>query len=212
MADASIEVRDLALLDIPAAAALLGRGMRDNPLHRRAFGENPARREADLAGLFAGVLPRTLREGTILGAFTGGRLDGVCAMVAPGRCRLTIVERARLAPRLLAALGPARLAALLRWTGAWERRDPAEPHWHLGPVGVERERQGQGVGSALLAEFVRRTAGTSTWLETDKSENVKFYQRFGFVVIREEPVLGTPGWFMRRAAGGLEQSAGGPHI
>jgi GNAT superfamily N-acetyltransferase len=212
MADAPIEVRELAPADISAAAALLGRGMRDNPLHLRAFGENPVRREADLAGLFAAILPRALREGKILGAFTDGKLEGVCAMVAPGRCRLTIIERAGLAPRLLTRLGPSRLAALLRWTGAWARQDPAEPHWHLGPVGVERERQGHGIGSALLADFVRRNAGASAWLETDKAENVTFYQRFGFVVAREEPVLGIPGWFMRRAAGGLEQSAGRPHI
>jgi hypothetical protein len=41
------------------------------------------------------------------------------------------------------------------------RRDPTEPHWHLGPVAVDSHLQGQG------------------------SDNVRFYQRFGFTVVAE---------------------------
>jgi len=36
------------------------------------------------------------------------------------------------------------------------------------------------------------------YLETDKRENVRFYERFGFEVIAREPVIGVPNWFMRR--------------
>ncbi len=37
-----------------------------------------------------------------------------------------------------------------------------------------------------------------SYLETDKLENVGFYQKFGFRVIEQAPVLGIPNWFMSR--------------
>lgn len=38
------------------------------------------------------------------------------------------------------------------------------------------------------------------YLETDKAVNVTLYERFSFVVIGQEEVLGVPNWFMRRPA------------
>ena len=35
-----------------------------------------------------------------------------------------------------------------------------------------------------------------SYLEADKSENARFYERFGFTVIAEPKVLGAPNWFM----------------
>jgi hypothetical protein len=36
------------------------------------------------------------------------------------------------------------------------------------------------------------------FLETDKPENVRIYERFGFAVTAESEVLGLPNWFMSR--------------
>jgi hypothetical protein len=44
--------------------------------------------------------------------------------------------------------------------------------------------------------------GEAAYLETDKPENVRFYERFGFEVVGEEEVLGVPNWFMIRPARG----------
>ena len=57
-----------------------------------------------------------------------------------------------------------------------------------------------GIGSQLMEEFARAhgPARDVAYLETDKPENVIFYERFGFEVIDEAVVLGTPNWFMRR--------------
>ena len=41
-------------------------------------------------------------------------------------------------------------------------------------------------------------AGDLGYLETDKAENVRLYERHGFEVVDEAPVLGVPNWFMRR--------------
>mgnify|MGYP002399645183 CR=1 FL=1 len=36
------------------------------------------------------------------------------------------------------------------------------------------------------------------YLETDRPENVEFYQKFGFSVRAEETLIGTPVWYMWR--------------
>jgi hypothetical protein len=196
----AIEVRELAPAEMDLAAEVLARGMRDNPLHVQAFGPDPESREQTLTKMFQGVLPLYGPKGLILGAFAGETLAGVCGMVRPGRCQPGPGERLRLLPGLASGSGVGGAARLLSWTGAWSRLDPPEPHWHLGPVGVERHLQGQGIGSALLREFLVRIDGdrSAAYLETDKRENVRFYERFGFTVQVEAPVLGVPNWFMIR--------------
>jgi len=89
---------------------------------------------------------------------------------------------------------------VLRWVGEWARRDRSEPHWHLGPVAVDSHLQGQGIGAAMLAQFCARVndCDALSYLETDKSDNVRFYQKLGFRVIEEAAVLGIHNWFMSR--------------
>jgi predicted N-acetyltransferase YhbS len=82
----------------------------------------------------------------------------------------------------------------------WAKRDPDEPHVHLGPVAVDVHLQGQGIGSLMMEQHCRQldAAGEVGYLETDKLENVRFYERFGFEVVGEAPVIDVPNWFMRR--------------
>ena len=51
-----------------------------------------------------------------------------------------------------------------------------------------------------MAEHSRRldAAGQVGYLETDKAENVSFYERFGYETLGEQEVIGVPNWFMRR--------------
>jgi GNAT superfamily N-acetyltransferase len=195
-----VAVRELGAGHLAEAANVLGRGMRDNPLHVRAFGgDDDARREAVLARFFLPLLRQYLAKGAVLGAFDADRLVGVCGMVQPGRCQPTVAEKLRLLPSVVRA-APGSMLAIHRWTGEWARRDPARAHWHLGPVAVDREIQGRGIGSAMLTEFCRRVDALSAmaYLETDKPENVTFYERHAFEIMRQGPVLGMPNWFMIR--------------
>jgi predicted N-acetyltransferase YhbS len=89
---------------------------------------------------------------------------------------------------------------VIQWFGRWCHLDPDEPHVHLGPIGVAPQLQGQGVGTALMRCYIEhlereKAAG---YLETDRSENVEFYKRFGFVLRHEETVIGIPTWYMWR--------------
>ena len=186
--------------DVPAAVGVLARGMRDNPIHVAAFGPDAERRERLLARMFATMWRHWDTEHALC-ARRGGEIVGVCGRLAPGKCRLTALQSIEATPAILAA-GPRTTVRTLRWVGAWGKRDPAERHEHLGPVAVDSHLQGLGIGSAMLAVHaealdIQRLTG---WLETDKAENVRLYERFGYAVVEQAEVLGVPNWFMRRAA------------
>ncbi len=209
----SIMVRLIEATEARAAADVLGRGMRDNPLHVSAFGESLAFRESALAGVFrAFVAIEVATKGQVLGAFKDKTLVGVCGMMRPGCCQLLPSERMALLPKLLWNCGFRGTGRLLSQFGNWSKHDPHEPHWHLGPVGIERELQGQGIGSLLLREFCRLVDSEkmTAWLETDKEVNVSFYRKHGFEVVGEDIVNGVRNWFMARKArplGTAQQSA-----
>jgi GNAT superfamily N-acetyltransferase len=61
-------------------------------------------------------------------------------------------------------------------------------------VGVDPERQGQGVGSAIIREGLALADRESRpcYLETSEPRNLAFYQRLGFVVL-QEAILGRGG-------------------
>jgi len=62
---------------------------------------------------------------------------------------------------------------------------PEEPHWYLAMIGVDPARQGQGYGSAILKESLRRCDqdGVPAYLESSNPKNVPLYERHGFEVM-----------------------------
>jgi ribosomal protein S18 acetylase RimI-like enzyme len=67
-----------------------------------------------------------------------------------------------------------------------------DPHWYLMILGVEPERQGQGIGSALISPTLARADadGLPCYLETAKEQNLAFYRRHGFEVRHEDDIPG----------------------
>jgi ribosomal protein S18 acetylase RimI-like enzyme len=196
----NVEIRELSDGETLAAARVLGRGMRDNPMHIQVFGPNADKRERALSLMFAPVLRQQVRKGIVLGALISGELIGVTGMVPPKCCQLTIPEKIAILPALLRGSGLKSTLRVLEWTGDWSRNDSKITHWHLGPVGIDRHFQGQRIGSSLMNVFCQRIDNqkSAAYLETDKEENVTFYKRFGFKVVDEHSVLGIKNWFMIR--------------
>lgn len=195
-----LEVVDLGRADFREAVAVLARGMRDNPVHVAAFGPDSEHRRQVLERLFAALF-ETMDAQQPIGLREGARLVAVTGVAPPGRCQPTPRQALDMAPAILAA-GPRAAARTARWVRAWAAHDPADTHVHLGPLAVDADLQGQGIGSRLLAEHCRRLdrSGEVGYLETDKRENVSFYARQGFETVGEAVVLATPCWFMRRPA------------
>jgi ribosomal protein S18 acetylase RimI-like enzyme len=183
-----------------AAARVIARAFLDNPLNLAVVSRGDARRRerCNAAGARL-VLPVARRHGDVLGARLSDDLCGVLLAARPGGHPLPappLAERLR----CLWAQGW-RVAA--RWARVFEALEavhPPEPHWYLGTLGVVPERQGRGVGGALLDRWVERVEsdGVPLYLETDRSRNVSFYERRGFVVLHEIRVLDVPVWCMQR--------------
>jgi GNAT superfamily N-acetyltransferase len=197
-----IAIRELREHDLSSAVGIVARGMRDNPLHIAALGEDAELRGQRLIRLFTVALPLVFSKGHVLGAFDDGTLVGIAGMVAPGQCQPSFMEKLAFMPRLVPAVGGGAFTRVGRWMGAWAQHDLRQPHWHLGPVAVDAHLQGTGIGSRLMKEYCARLDRTHVagYLETDKESNVRFYERFGFQTIGSTPVLNTPNWFMKRTA------------
>ncbi len=193
-----VEVGELAPHELWPAVQMLSRAFRDNPLPVAVFGQNPERRRKALERYFSTWVP-TL--GWIpLCARRNGWVTGLVGIAPPGRCRLGPWRFTRLALAVARGGGPRSVPRALTIASLWEKWDPAQGHWHLGPVGVEPSLQGMGIGSQMLERFCyyMDSLRALAYLETDKPENVRFYERFGFRVIGEEEALGITHWFMAR--------------
>jgi ribosomal protein S18 acetylase RimI-like enzyme len=198
----ALEIGALGPADAGAALDLLSRGMRDNPLHVAVFGEEVELRRRRIRRVFAGAFDAMGWQANMLAARDAeGTIVGLCGALPPGRCQMDLGQQLRVMPRMFAN-GPRVTARAVRWLGIWGKRDPEERHWHLGPVAVDAHLHGRGVGSKLMEVFRAQmdAVGEAAYLETDKPENVRFYERFGFEVVGEEEVLGVPNWFMIRPA------------
>ena len=195
-----VTVRELERGELSTAAELLGRGMRDNPINVRAFGQDAEQRRRALTRFFKPVLRGAYRRGSVFGAIFGETLVGVYVAAPPGRCQPNLLEKLRVFPSVFLGNAFATSLRVMRWAGEWSRRDAPEPHWHLGPVAVDAHLKGQGVGSAMMTNFCWRMNGQSamSYLETDRLENVRFYEMFGFNVLGEARILGVQNWFMSR--------------
>lgn len=182
--------------ELPEAALLLSHAMISNPETAAVF---RGRRDR-LERVFRIILKRL--PGEVFVAKDAGRIVGVMRMVEWPHCvEAPFFKRMTLLPLMIWAMKDT-FSRGMEFQSTWAGRDPRKPHWHLGPVGVLPERQGQGIGSELLGHFCNHLdgLGAAGYLETGTRDNVRFYERFGFSETGQIPVLDVPTWLMWRAA------------
>jgi hypothetical protein len=203
-----LEIRDLRVDERPLAVEVLARGMRDNPLHVAAFGDDPDKRQRSLTRMF-GAMFRVFGAQRPMCALDEGTLVAVTGVLGPDTCQPTALQRMRMLPTIF-AMGPGPALRMTKWLDAWARHDPDRQHSHLGPLAVDAHLQRRGIGGQLLSEHTARldSAGLASYLETDKRENVAFYQRHGYVVTGQAEVIGVSNWFMLREPQGPAQAPG----
>ena len=190
-----IEVLWLTEADqITRAVGVAARALRDDP-DWMAVSDDPFVRLEMLYSMFAG----SLEGARVAGVRRGDCILGVASAVEPGHC-----VGARLPPEVRTLESPSKDASdadrLVHFRSILAAHDLDEPHWHVGPVGVEPGFQSMGMGRAVMRllceEFDEH--GRVSWLKTAKPENVRFYMGHGFDVVEELPMLAAHLWFMRR--------------
>ncbi len=192
--------------EIPEMAGVLARAFAHDPFFGWLAGDAPERNMRMRLG-WAGILRHAsagLRE-----TWLTDDVAGVAIWLPPGSKASSFLDSLRMVPALARLTGWRRLREVSAATELLEERRrthvPA-PHWYLAALGVDPDRQRQGIGAALLRLVLDRADAdrTPAYLETATARNVLLYERHGFDVVEELilPRTDIRGWLMLRPPSG----------
>lgn len=199
--DSTPPVQRATSAGLPAAIIATSRAFYPDPLF--GFFAKTATQEHHSTPVFIQAIMRdVMKYGEVSVVEIGGRVAGAAAWLPPGATPLTGRRRARVSLATSRALVKGRNRRIgLRLLDEVARSQPTEPHWYLALLGIDPAFQRRGLGGALLAPQLSECDATSTsaFLETQKVENLVFYERFGFRVLKEISVPSSPNvWQMWR--------------
>jgi ribosomal protein S18 acetylase RimI-like enzyme len=195
-----VTVRQATAADVGAISATLARAFDDDPLSLYLFG-SPRLRSAGLTRFFTMQLRHTYLPHGEVWTTTDG--DGAAMWAPPTMPRPGLIDLVRMIPVLpYLSIWGRKAADVMQLLATYDRVRPRETHWYLGTLGTDPDRQGRGVGSALLRVVLHRldVEGLPAHLESSKERNLAFYARHGFAVTGEihAPRGGPTLWLMWR--------------
>jgi GNAT superfamily N-acetyltransferase len=193
----------LAQERIDEAARVLAHAFVDDPPMIYYF-PDAHERARQLPIFFATMLRDGLARGEVWA--TPGTVRGVAIWLPPDTPATTEADLAAAGfAQVARAWGVApfeRMMTILLGLEACHLDLSTEAHWHLGFLGVAPEAQGTGIGGGLVRQLFPRAdaAGLPCYLDTMLASNVARYERLGFAVVAEQPLIGNAIrlWTMRR--------------
>ena len=191
----NVSIREAIPDELPEAAYLASLAMISLPDNNAVFAGKRSQFEAAILMMFKNMPGQVL----LAKDKDDDQIVAVMRLVEWPKCRKMGRESFKLLPSMLFSL-KSSIPRLMKRQTMWAQHDPKEHHWHLDPLAVLPERQGQGIGTKLMKHFCEYvdSHGAASYLETSTTDNVRFYERFGFSVTGEATVLGAPTWFMWR--------------
>jgi ribosomal protein S18 acetylase RimI-like enzyme len=173
--------------DAPRMATALAAAFTHDPVFRW-FVPDERRRRAMLPDFFAVFVEAFQRHGETY-ADDGGA--GAALWAAPGVD--PVGDEPAYGERLEEILG-ADAPRMFEIVELFEAHAPQEPHYHLQFLGVTPDRQGGGVGGALMAPMLERLDrdGVAVYLEATSDRNRALYERHGFRAHGTIPLPGGP--------------------
>jgi hypothetical protein len=100
-----MEIGAIDEAEIEEVLDVVSRGMRDNPQHVAAFGEDPETRRRLFRRLISAAFSTRDLSHTLVARREDGVIVSVCGMLPPGECAPDLRQQLRLLPTLL-SLGP----------------------------------------------------------------------------------------------------------
>jgi ribosomal protein S18 acetylase RimI-like enzyme len=189
-------IRKANAQDIPAIGDAMARAFHDDPVVNWVFRDERTRPKY-AHRYFAGRARILMRQQEIY-TVDGGQ--AVAMWARPNEWHDPPLQSLK----ELAILMPAvkrRIPQTLRGLLQIEAHHPKSPHWYLAVLGTDPDRQGEGIGSALLQPVLEGCDRDEVpaYLETGTERNVAFYTRMGFKVTHELSLpKGPPMWLMWR--------------
>lgn len=200
--------------EIPELAAVLARAFAADPFFSWMAGDASERGQRMRDGWTA--ILRHASAG-LAATWTTEHREGAAVWIPPGRRASSMLDQLRLVPGMARFTGWGRLRQVSAALETLDRRRHAHasvPHWYLAALGVEPARQGEGIGSALLAPVLATADadGVPCYLETAVGRNVLLYERHGFEVVEELilPTTDIHGWLMLRPPASAAGRGAGP--
>lgn len=183
-----------------STAAAISRAFLDDPFMVAALADR--HRFVAQSIIFGTLMRQIARHGQVELAY-GGRAAAM--WLPPGRWQFGVVEMIRSGmwrlPPILGPRGSARLIQMDDWMVRLHAKVMGDrPHVYLHVLAVDPPLQHQGIGTNLLTEGLKRVdrLGVPCFLETHKPENVGFYVRSGFELVREDHDYGVTNHAMVR--------------
>ncbi len=176
------------------AATVLTDAFMEDPVSLSVF-TSRKRRYRPLMWLHQKVIKYCLLYGVI---HTLPAVEGVACWLPPGNAGFPAARIIRSGlwalPLRFGAADYRRFNSLLSIAEEIRRRIAPDPDWYLWLLGIETGLQGQGVGGRLISPILHRADRENQYcyLETEKEENIRFYERHGFRVAESQdiPYLG----------------------
>lgn len=195
-------VERLTEADREQVVDVLAAAFRNYPVMRYALsdaGDEYDQRLRDLIGFYCDV--RFIKDWPVLGIREAGELAAAALVTAPGDVTESPVLR-RKHFGLARTIGRAAFERMARYELESSGREPEDPHYFLGMIGVAPGHQGGGQGRMLL-EHVQAIseadpASTGVALSTEDPANVPYYEHVGYHVIAEGDVGEIHTWCMFR--------------
>lgn len=193
--------RRATLDDVSAGALALARAFDDDPLFRWVV-PNDGKRVGALTVMFDALIRRSLAIDFHEG-YTTPDVAGMAIWGRPGAWNLPTKIMLPSMPRLIRHMGLGGTFRFMKVITTMEKDHPSEPHWYLACLGTDPAKQRSGVGTTLISPILERCDAERlpAYLETQKPENVPYYERFGFRVTGELDIGGEGGphiWKMWR--------------
>lgn len=189
----NVQISFMEKSDIQESANVLSVAMLDNPLHVAVFQGKGEKERMEIEKMFCELLIEL--PGIVFLAKEKQNIIGVMRMKSCQGRKVADVPKDAIDDN---DIGWRKSL----WHTEWGRHDPIEQHWHLGPIGVLPSHQGSGIGTMLMERFCREVDAcfAKAYLETEGDKNVRFYEKFGFEVVRESEIFDVKNRYMLRAS------------
>ena len=185
------------------AIETLSRAFQSYPMIHHVFPEEATREIA--CRYFFGVAVRYSIRFGIVNTVTP-EFEGVAVWLPPQGYPMTFGKLLRSVPFSMmvgfARSGCGRMRNIGDFLDGVHKKVTPFRHWYLEAIGVAPEHQGKGYASRLIRGMLSRVDDENLpcFLDTMDPKNVRIYERFGFKVVDESRIPGTPltTWAMLR--------------